>query len=355
MIEKISLTNFKGFKTLQLHGLSRITLLGGENSVGKSSVLEALFLFFDRGNPELIVRQFGWRGMGRTLLSAEHMFSPIFHDYSLEKTVTIALTIDNSEERLTLNFSDKRPTKSVSKKLLVQYKSATTKDERPLVYGTLDLKYTHASKSEYSSLILSSKGLTLKDEDTKRERRPAVYISPRVANPPGEDAERFSRLDIKGEAKSATSFLNEFDSRIRDLSVIFYAESAIIHADVGLSQKVPVPQLGEGLSVMLTIFLAISAARDGIVLIDEVATGIHHSFLPRFWQAIARAARQFNCQIIGTTHSYECMQAAAVGLKELLEPEFTYIRLDRDGDETEPSIYTFPVLEAAIDSGWEVR
>ncbi len=44
MIEKLSLTNFKGFRELRLDRLSRITLLGGENSVGKTSVLEAVLI-----------------------------------------------------------------------------------------------------------------------------------------------------------------------------------------------------------------------------------------------------------------------------------------------------------------------
>ena len=65
MIERLRIRNFKGFDDLDLQPLAKITLLGGENSIGKSSILEALFLFFDRRNPELILRQFAWRGISR--------------------------------------------------------------------------------------------------------------------------------------------------------------------------------------------------------------------------------------------------------------------------------------------------
>src|SRR5437016_2296028 len=100
MIEKVELTNFKGFKSLRVKNFSKITLLGGENSVGKSSILEAIFMFFDRGNPEFIVRQFAWRRLGRIHLSTEQMFAPVFNDYSMSNAIVIALTIDGKEEKL---------------------------------------------------------------------------------------------------------------------------------------------------------------------------------------------------------------------------------------------------------------
>ena len=56
MISKLSLKGFKGFEQLDIPSLSRITLLGGRNNVGKTSILEALFMFHDRLNPQMILR-----------------------------------------------------------------------------------------------------------------------------------------------------------------------------------------------------------------------------------------------------------------------------------------------------------
>jgi hypothetical protein len=354
MIEKITLKNFKGFKKIQLEKLSRITLLGGENSVGKSSILEAIFLFFDRGNPDMIVRQFAWRGLNRVYLSTDQMFTPVFNDYSTKNNIVVTLAIDGREERLTISFTDVLPEKRTIVEKWDRYKSART-EEKPLVHGKLDIEYVRGGHNEKSTLIITAKGLTLRDEKAKPEKRPAMYVSPRVPTTPAEDAQRFGQLDLQGDVDKATVFLREFDSRIKGLSAIFYGDSAVMHADVGLSRKVPVPQLGEGLAAMLSMFLAISAAKDGTLLIDEVGTGIHHTLLPKFWTGIAKASEQFNCQIIGTTHSYECMEAATKGLQDLFQPNFTYIRLDRGTDEVIPSIYPFAVLEAALSSGWEVR
>jgi len=56
MITRLNISNFKCFEHLELPQLSRVTLLGGRDNIGKSSLLEAMFMFFDRLNPQ------GFRG-----------------------------------------------------------------------------------------------------------------------------------------------------------------------------------------------------------------------------------------------------------------------------------------------------
>jgi len=73
MITKLKIDGFKGFKQLEISKLSRITLLGGRNNVGKTSILEALFMFYDRLNPQMILRQFAWRGIGTIAFEPESM------------------------------------------------------------------------------------------------------------------------------------------------------------------------------------------------------------------------------------------------------------------------------------------
>ena len=51
----------------------------------------------------------------------------------------------------------------------------------------------------------------------------------------------------------------------------------MMYADIGMERKIPVALVGEGMSRLLSIILAIATAKNGIVLIDEVDAGIHHS------------------------------------------------------------------------------
>lgn len=80
MITRFKVSGFKGLKPLELPKLTRVSLLGGRNNVGKTSVLEALFMFFDRLNPQMILRQYAWRGVGVIPLEAEAMWAPIFYN-----------------------------------------------------------------------------------------------------------------------------------------------------------------------------------------------------------------------------------------------------------------------------------
>ena len=43
------------------------------------------------------------------------------------------------------------------------------------------------------------------------------------------------------------------------------------------------------------------------ILIDEIETGFHYSMFDKLWEVIATTAKKNNCQIIATTHIYECM------------------------------------------------
>lgn len=75
----------------------------------------------------------------------------------------------------------------------------------------------------------------------------------------------------------------------------------------------PLKLAGDGICKLLFILLAIIANPNSIILIDEIETGFHYSKYPKLWEVIANPARDYNCQIIATTHSYECIDGAIDG------------------------------------------
>jgi len=50
-------------------------------------------------------------------------------------------------------------------------------------------------------------------------------------------------------------------------------------------------------------------AKNGILLIDEIETAIHHSLLIDFTKFIQQLADEFNVQVFLTSHSKECIDA----------------------------------------------
>ena len=92
---RIEIENFKGIATRQLIDLSPITLLFGPNSTGKSTILQALHYLreiLERGNidPDVTVAG-GLINLGG--------FATLVHNYEIDRTVTLKVTLDCSDEQ----------------------------------------------------------------------------------------------------------------------------------------------------------------------------------------------------------------------------------------------------------------
>ena len=129
----------------------------------------------------------------------------------------------------------------------------------------------------------------------------------------------------------------------------------MINGDIGIKELIPIPFMGEGTVRLLSILLAIYDASNGIVLVDEIENGLHHTAMTKVWEAIATAARQSNTQIFATTHSWECVVAAHKAFTESKNYDFFYHRFDMTNDEIKEVTYDQRKLETAIRTGLEIR
>jgi hypothetical protein len=73
---------------------------------------------------------------------------------------------------------------------------------------------------------------------------------------------------------------------------------------------------GDGLQRLFHIGLLFAHAKDGFVLVDELANGVHVGLLPSLARMVHRLAKRFNSQVFVATHSKECVDAF-VGLSEV--------------------------------------
>jgi hypothetical protein len=101
----------------------------------------------------------------------------------------------------------------------------------------------------------------------------------------------------------------------------------------GLDDSLPLRSLGEGLNRMFGIALALVDAKDGMLLIDEVESGLHYSVQPDLWRLIFQVAHRLNVQVFATTHSWDCIKAFQVAAQEDSQEEGLLIRLEhKKGD-----------------------
>ena len=71
---------------------------------------------------------------------------------------------------------------------------------------------------------------------------------------------------------------------------------------------------------LLALRLSFVGTTNGVLLIDEIDTGLHWTIMEDMWQFVVEVARKSNVQVFATTHSHDCIR----GLASLIQsrPEF---------------------------------
>lgn len=359
MFKSIKIANYKSIDKLEIDNTPKILLLGGKNNAGKSTVLEAIFSAINRLDPNLMSRHFAWRGMSHIIFDPDYLWRPSFSNFDFSNEIAVSLE-DKKNKWLELIVSYQenyiRPTASIgnseTKSLLANETARPTPALKIVAnYG--------GEKIQESFLSMTQQEINF---DTNKVENghvfQAVYIPSTIRTNPQEDAIRYGKLDVENKTHSIINALKIIEPRIDGLSVVSIGGVPIIHASLaGLSRKIPVSLMGDGVSRILTITLTILDKRLNLVLLDEIENGIHHTKHKELWQAIYQAAQAANVQVIATTHSYECLAAAGAVFHEVAETEFSYIRLDRNKktDKINPVRYSPAELHAAIQAEYEVR
>ncbi len=87
MYTRFEIVNFRGFDHLMLDPLARVNLIAGKNNVGKTALLEALFLHIGAHNPELPLRVNAIRGIERFPLQPDEVWGWFFYDKRTDRSI----------------------------------------------------------------------------------------------------------------------------------------------------------------------------------------------------------------------------------------------------------------------------
>ena len=354
MITSIKIQNYKLFKSFSLEDIPNIALIGGKNNSGKTSLLEALFMSLDCSNPAMFMRHLDWRGLSSFSNNAESLFAPSFHNFDLKKSITFEYCIHSKKKKLSYKFypGTNQPI-IIKSKDSIQLQRGPNKDR-----GRVEISYGTEEVPKASSLYLTEKGLDLNITELLikyNENMRATFVD---SNHPSskENPIRYGELDKINKTEAIVEGLKILEPQLKSLSLIPMGDEVVIHGDVGgMEEKIPISLMGQDIVRLLSILLAISQAKGGLVLIDEIESGFHHSVLDRIWQSISSYASANNTQIIATTHSLELVSGAVKGISEQLRQNFKYMRLERDKEGFKIKDYSFKDLSIALDSDLEIR
>ena len=359
MLKTFSITNFKCFRHFTIADLAPINLITGLNNVGKSALLEALFLHAGRFNPIISLNINASRGLALSNPTPDVMWGWHFLDRNLENTIHLEGTTDDGRQ-VKLSIA------STPVKTPTQAPNAPPSAPRSTAGGSLtaaplhhELVYTYTSPNGQSQ----TNGLTFNEQGIPIPKRPPPSLNTAAFLPARsmfhmEDAAILDRLNMEKRLPDILEIVHFFDQRIKGFSLSAQWGPLTIVVDMeGQQYFMPLPFAGEGLARFVCILLHVVQLSPGcLLLIDDIDNGIHYSILRKVWSAIVQMALKSQVQIVATTHNRECVIAAHDACSTLLKYPFRLHRLERLEDNSVKVIsYDQEALTSAIAADFEMR
>ena len=349
MLERLHIRNFRGLRDLKVEGLGRVNVVAGRNNAGKTTLLEAIFLLGGAGNPRHALNTHVIRmdpAVATPVPLWESAWAPLFFDLNVDEPLTI---------------SGHHPVVGEMKLSVALAKPVTTEvplggNDRPSVTdGPFEraLRFTYMDRraGRLENQAREMAGKVAFDRNDSYFPFDGTILQPRSSNVT-EDAVRLGQLRKQKRGDLLLEALRVLDPRLETVEDNASSGAPMIWVDIGLRELVPLPTMGAGMTQVTRMVLATAMVPDGVVLVDEIENGLHHSVLPDVWRVVGKAAEQFNVQFFATTHSFECVQAAHQALGA---DGFRLHRLDSVEGVNRCVTYGPEAIDAAIRHNLEVR
>lgn len=329
MLVGIEIDNFRSLEHLTLDKLGTINIITGKNNTGKSTILESLFLLNGYGNPELGLNLNIMRG--QTVFGAKDFFLDYFHGF--EGNTKICLRgqwSDGHSSQLEISRRNKPETE-------IDFDTPTTEppSTQPSIDSEIVFRYSVDQENagiREGSASIAEKGFKFKHPEGKAPGPSAIYLSSNITFNNSEYAARVSKGIAEKKRDVLVEALKIINPNISDVMISYEGERPNILADIGLSKYVPIALLGGGTLNMLKIISSLVDVRDGMLFIDEIENGFHHSVLVDVWKVIGETSRKFGSQLFVVTHSYECITAAVRAFTDMQQVDYGIIRIEKSGD-----------------------
>jgi AAA15 family ATPase/GTPase len=295
MLDSLYIKNFRLFKELTIEHLGRVNLIVGRNNSGKTCLLEALWIYGRNADSTVLEKIIAKRDENWDSSEFHH----IYHNNDTTAPIIIS-PFNSSNQKLTLDINFLNP----SNNLPIQKKPTQ-------FVGTATME-------------------SQKVEDLWNQ----VFVTP-----------------LEEQVLKA---LLLFDDKIQKVGLIVKSDKNIPMIFID-NKRLPLKRLGEGMSRVFHIILALVNAKDGLLLIDEFENGLHYTIQPKVWAFIFKLAKELNIQVFVTTHSQDCVNGFHE-IWESYESEGTFHRLDNDPDEGVTVMpYDCELVGYAMETDVEVR
>jgi predicted ATPase len=335
MLTTLELENYRGFRQYGLKDLARVNLLVGKNNCGKTSVLEAVQLLVSGGDPGVLTGiasqrgevVFGLEGQEdsrrQTYPSLVHFFHG--HEFGPGASFTV-----RSDDEITVRVVDLRdlPNSRQERPVFEQMLRSAFQEEAgldislgicfdgsafPVPQRPLTLPVTEEGAIP-SHAFQGYRRLLPKDH---LEAPPVQYVSPDPIEPRSM-SDMWNRVISEGRESEVIDHMRILDPRLKDVYFLsgetayrFGRRGGVLAAFEGSRRRDPLGSCGEGMRRLLALSLSLIQSGSGVLLVDEIDTGLHYSIMGDMWRLVTEAARRSGVQVFATTHSSDCVRGLA--------------------------------------------
>jgi AAA15 family ATPase/GTPase len=359
MIKNLSIKNYKLFKDIEIKNISQFTLIGGKNNVGKTSLMEAMFMLFDKGRPDITIRSYHARGITNFSFTPEYIFEPIFNSFDIDNSIEIQANFKNIQRSLNIEKITKSNISiSIEDNKLNQNTNISQQANSNIMLQALSLIFKDNDKITEQSILSLYPEIGLKIVETKPNDNFRVsVINARTISPQNTNSENVGNLIKDKKLDILLHILQIIAPEIKNIqSISIPNNNSILHVDIGKSKLIPLAFMGDGVNILVNIIATMYLCKNGILFLDEIENGLHYSVIKDIWKGIIQAGKKFECQLIATTHSDEFLRLANEAMQEenLQKQDFSYLKLERQGDEVRIGEFDYELFDYAIEN-MEIR
>lgn len=341
MLSSIHIQGFKDFKDTQIAPLRKVNLILGGQNVGKTSLLEAVYLGsceFAQMSRLPAVFRLAEGNDGRRFL--DMTFKDIEASIQLEFELDGLLSNDGSGGRANLITEINIPEKESS------YDRAQVGG-----FGFDGIQFRRVLES--TSLDQLSGGVSA-GVRVLTQTPLAIPV-----NPPNQSnaVQLFDQVVLKRKKRALLEALRRIEPRLEDMHSASPDGEQRVYLELdGLANAVPLPQLGHGFSRLLHLYCSLLVTDARLALIDEIENGIHYASLPILFKGVQDMAATQGVQTLMTTHSWDCIRAAYKVFADADSlQDFQLIRLERECDNVRAVVINDEALDTVMEAGYEVR
>ena len=340
MYSSIRINGYRGLDSFRMERLGRVNLLVGTNNSGKTSILECIELLQSAGSPHVLSAIAGRRGewgypteeetraslTRQDFLDVRHLFS------NRELPGEIVVEADCIPGTHLARWNDK----VVVHTREIGESDLETEEVEEDEQFALHMRWSRAEE-EFKAFI-TDEGILVVPRRFARSRNgssPAAQFVTTSGMRAADVVRSYSRFVLTPKDAAITQALRIVEPAVERIAPALEERSLSRDAPGGVKVKlhevvdpVPIGSMGDGMWRMLGLALSISNAAGGVLLVDEIDTGLHYTVMEDMWRMISEQAAALSVQVFATTHSRDCYESLGAAVESDMG-DVTIQRIDR--------------------------